>query len=62
MVYLTPEQVAERYQVSPDTLKEWRSKGTGPEYKRFGKHVRYPLSGLEAFETAPEREGVARAP
>jgi excisionase family DNA binding protein len=59
VVYLTPDQVAERYQVSEATLKEWRYKGTGPEYIRLGRHVRYPATALERWEQ--EREATARA-
>jgi predicted site-specific integrase-resolvase len=55
MIYLTPEQVAQRYQVSPDTLKEWRYKGTGPTFLRLGKRVRYREVDLEVWER--EREG-----
>jgi excisionase family DNA binding protein len=50
VVYFTPDQVAERYQVSEATLKEWRYKGTGPEYVRLGRHVRYPATALERWE------------
>ena len=53
MIYLTPEQVGQRYQVSPDTLKEWRYKGTGPTFLRLGKRVRYREVDLEVWE----REG-----
>ena len=59
MVYLTPDQVAEHYQVSEATLKEWRYKGTGPEYVRLGRHVRYPAKALEQWER--DRETLARA-
>lgn len=58
MVYLTPDQVAERYQVSEATLKEWRYKGTGPEYVRLGRHVRYPAKALEQWER--DQETLAR--
>jgi predicted site-specific integrase-resolvase len=61
VVYFTPDQVAERYQVSEATLKEWRYKGTGPEYVRLGRHVRYPATALERFEAEREREAAARA-
>ena len=61
MVYFTPDQVAERYQVSEATLKEWRYKGTGPEYVRLGRHVRYPATALQQFEAEREREAAARA-
>jgi predicted DNA-binding transcriptional regulator AlpA len=55
--YLTPEQVAERYQISEATVKEWRYKRVGPAYLRLGKRVRYSLASLEKWER--ERE-VAR--
>jgi len=59
VVYFTPDQIAERYQVSEATLKEWRYKGTGPEYVRLGRHVRYPAKALEQWER--EREAATRA-
>lgn len=59
MVYFTPEQVAERYQVSEATLKEWRYKRSGPAYVRLGRHVRYPAKALEQWEA--KREAAARA-
>jgi predicted site-specific integrase-resolvase len=59
MVFLTPDQVAERYQVSPDSLKEWRYKGVGPKYLRIGKRVRYRVSDLERWEQ--EREAANHA-
>jgi excisionase family DNA binding protein len=61
VVYLTPDQVADRYQVSEATLKEWRYKGTGPEYVRLGRHVRYPATALERWEAEREQEALARA-
>jgi excisionase family DNA binding protein len=61
VVYFTPDQVAERYQVSEATLKEWRYKGTGPAYVRLGRHVRYPAKDLEEWEHQREQEAAARA-
>lgn len=61
MVYFTPDQVAERYQVSEATLKEWRYKGTGPAYVRLGRHVRYPAKDIEEWERQREQESAARA-
>jgi excisionase family DNA binding protein len=61
VVYLTPDQVAERYQVSEATLKEWRYKGVGPRYMRLGRHVRYPATSLEEWERQREQEAGARA-
>jgi predicted site-specific integrase-resolvase len=58
MSFLTPDQVAERYQISPDSLKEWRYKGRGPKYIRIGKRVRYRESDLLRWEE--EQEALAR--
>jgi excisionase family DNA binding protein len=60
VVYFTPDQVAERYQVSEATLKEWRYKGTGPEYVRLGRHVRYPATALKRWEKGREAAAGAR--
>lgn len=44
---LTPAQVAEELQLTPSTLANWRSAGTGPDYVKLGtpgthgKSVRY---------------------
>ena len=38
---MTGPQVAELLQVPPRTLEEWRQTGTGPPWRRVGKHVRY---------------------
>jgi len=59
MTFLTPDQVAERYQVSLDTLKEWRYRRRGPEFLRIGKRVRYREADLERWEQ--EREAADRA-
>jgi predicted site-specific integrase-resolvase len=52
--YLTPGQVAERYQVSIETLKDWRYRGVGPDYLKAGKSVRYRESALERWERKQE--------
>lgn len=46
---LTTSQVAELLGVSPATLSYWRTKRTGPEYMKFGKHVRYTTQSVQAF-------------
>lgn len=47
---LTEAELAARWCISPKTLERWRSKQTGPEYLKFGKHVRYPLATVEDYE------------
>lgn len=56
--WLSRQELATRWSVSAKTLAEWASKGTGPRYYRFGKHVRYRLSDAIAWENgrAVERD------
>jgi excisionase family DNA binding protein len=47
-LYLTSRQVAERYQVSKDTIERMARAGEIPA-KRFGKFWRFRLSDLERW-------------
>jgi excisionase family DNA binding protein len=49
-IWLTRKEVAERIRLPEGTLAEWATKGTGPRYARFGKHVRYRLVDVLAWE------------
>lgn len=44
--WLTRQDLADRYGLPVKTLAEWASKGTGPRYAKFGRHVRYLLSDV----------------
>lgn len=50
--YLTPSQLSERWNgaVTTGTLANWRSKGSGPAFAKFGSRVRYPLARVAAWE------------
>lgn len=48
--WLSRQQLADRYSLPVKTPAEWASKGTGPPYAKFGKHVRYRLSDVIAWE------------
>ncbi len=62
VVWLTTEQLAVRLAVPKATLHQWRYKGEGPRSCRIGKHVRYRLADVEAWERAQEaRERVRPA-
>ncbi|MFC5556680.1 helix-turn-helix domain-containing protein [Methylobacterium iners] len=37
------------------TLRNWRSRGVGPSYRKHGGKVLYPLAGLEAWSAAQQR-------
>lgn len=50
--YLTPSQLILRWDgaVTTGTLANWRSKGEGPAYSKFGSRVRYPIAKVIAWE------------
>lgn len=50
--WLSPEQVAARYQgnLSVRTLANWRTSGGGPEFCKIGGKVMYRLSAVTAWE------------
>lgn len=52
--YLTPVELSKRWNgaVTTGTLANWRSKGTGPTFAKFGSRVRYPLAKVMAWEIA----------
>jgi excisionase family DNA binding protein len=53
---LTPTQAAEYLQVPTETLRRWRTVGSGPAYFRAGRHVRYRQSALDRWAEQGERE------
>lgn len=44
-----PSEVAEFLRIPEATLAQWRSRGTGPRWRRVGRHVRYRWSDVEAW-------------
>ena len=48
--WMSRQELAERLGVPVKTLAEWASKGTGPRYAKFGRHVRYRLSDVIDWE------------
>jgi excisionase family DNA binding protein len=48
--WLTRNELAARLGVPEKTPAQWATKGTGPYYVRFGRHVRYRLSDVIAWE------------
>lgn len=55
--WLTRDEVAERLRLPKSTLEGWVCEGKGPRFAKFGKHVRYRLADVEAWED--EQFGVA---
>ncbi|OJW46259.1 MAG: hypothetical protein BGO67_08560 [Alphaproteobacteria bacterium 41-28] len=48
--FLTPEALAERWNLPLSTLNQWRWHGKGPQFGKMGKRVRYALEDIEQFE------------
>lgn len=48
--FLTVDQLAERWHVTPRTLANWRREFNGPPATKLGKKVLYALPAVEEFE------------
>lgn len=59
--WMTRAEVAKRLRVPDRTPGVWASKGTGPKYHRFGRHTRYRLSDVIAWENAQYSGGTQAA-
>ncbi|MFD3504653.1 helix-turn-helix domain-containing protein [Streptomyces sp. NPDC058678] len=49
--YLTPDDIAEIFEVPLETVYQWRRKRTGPPGFRIGKHLRYDPADVRAYVT-----------
>jgi hypothetical protein len=47
--WLTPEDLARMWQVSPGTIANWRTNKKGPEFIRIGGLVRYSPEAVQAW-------------
>ncbi|MFF6954410.1 helix-turn-helix transcriptional regulator [Streptomyces iakyrus] len=47
--YLTPDDIAEIFEVPLETVYQWRKKRTGPPGFRIGKHLRYDPADVRAY-------------
>jgi Helix-turn-helix domain len=45
----TPDDLSGFLSIPEKTLREWRSKGYGPPWRRVGKHVRYEPSAVRVW-------------
>ncbi|MGW7272280.1 helix-turn-helix domain-containing protein [Streptomyces sp. NPDC054864] len=53
--YLTPDDIAEMFEVPKETVYQWRRKRTGPPGFRIGKHVRYDPAAVRAYVTERQK-------
>jgi excisionase family DNA binding protein len=56
----SPREAADYIGWPVETLKRWRTVGTGPVYVKAGRRVRYRKASLDRWMEAREREGAAR--
>ncbi|WP_240140255.1 helix-turn-helix domain-containing protein [Streptomyces sp. MUM 178J] len=47
--YLTPDDLAEIFDVPKETVYQWRKKRIGPPGFRIGKHLRYDPADVHAY-------------
>jgi len=59
---LTPKEAADRLHITTGTLSNWRVRGNGPRYIKFGNKILYPVQELEDFERKSIRSSTADDP
>lgn len=47
---LTTNQLAERWNIKPQTLRNWRRLAKGPKYVLIGDNIRYSIETIEKYE------------
>lgn len=57
--HLGVEDLAERYGVGVHTIYWWNRMKTGPRYFMAGRHCRYRLADVEAWENSRYTDGAA---
>ena len=48
--------------MSPQVICEWRTKGVGPVYRKFGRSVRYRMDDLRAWAASRATSSTSSAP
>lgn len=48
-LFVSQDEVACIFKVSPRTLENWRCKGIGPKHIKIGKFVRYRMSDVISY-------------
>lgn len=56
--YLSPDQAAFYLSLSPRTLQEYRTAGTGPRFRRHSRHIRYHVDDLDAWSQSVGEAGL----
>jgi predicted DNA-binding transcriptional regulator AlpA len=59
--HLSPAELAARYSVPLETVYGWNKTRTGPRFMKIGRHVRYRLADVIAWEDSRARGGKVTA-
>ncbi len=59
-VFLTQQQLGQRWYLSPRTLERWRWEGAGPPHVKIGGRILYRLTDIEAYEQKGSRSETAK--
>lgn len=59
--FLSTAQAAHYVGLSRRTLEKMRTNGSGPEYRKHGRYVRYHIDDLDAWSNARRTCSTARA-
>lgn len=60
--YLSQQQLADRWQISPKTLERWRWLGRVLPYTKIGGRVLYNIRDVEQFEAERRQDVVPGIP
>lgn len=58
-MFYTEKEAAGRLGLSAKTMQQWRWRGEGPRYCKFGRAVRYSAQDLAAFVEASARQSTS---
>jgi len=58
---ITPNALALRWNLKPNTLSHWRWNGRGPHYIKIGRTVLYRLQDIEKFEERGCRQNTSQS-
>jgi len=56
---LTPDSLANRWNITSTTLSQWRWNGRGPRYIKLGSRVMYRAQDIEHFESLQLRQNTS---
>jgi predicted site-specific integrase-resolvase len=49
VINLTPDEAAAKLDVTKQTLAQWRYRGYGPRFIKYGVKILYPADEIDAF-------------